>query len=326
MSIHHGWKGHGARLGSAPRFVPESMAAEGFMNMKRTLSYLGLATFLLTAGIGGAVAALSDATEQELEDLQMRLRNLEAEIEAVEGDQEVTPDIRQRVQDIRENVIYLKVKMKKHREEGGAGTGVDDAEIEELRDAIARLSSDLHNLHKDAVEGTVTVPVGVELRARLQKSLSTATSQVGDKFTATVVDPVVHRGYVAIPAGAVLEGIVELVDRAESRTDRKARMVLAFERLEVRGEYETIEATVVDASGDDLETGIGDEKTKIGVGAGIGTILGAVLGGKKGAGVGAVLGGAGAILATEGKDVELPRGTVLTVRLDQDVTVPVPET
>ena len=296
--------------------------------MKRKLRYLGLATCLLTAGIGKPVSAFSDATEQELEDLQMKLRNLEAEIEAVEVDQKVPPDIGQRVQDIRENVIYLKVKMKKHREEGGAGTGMDDAEIEELRDAIAQLSSDLHNLHKDAAEGTatVTVPVGVELRTRLQKSLSTATSRVGDKFTVTVVDPVVHRGYVAIPAGAVLEGIVELVDRSESRTDRKARMVLAFERLEIRGEYEAIEATVVDASGNDLETGIGDEKTKIGVGAGIGTILGAVLGGKKGAVVGAVLGGAGAILATGSEDIELPRGTVLTVRLDQDVTVPVPET
>jgi outer membrane lipoprotein SlyB len=53
----------------------------------------------------------------------------------------------------------------------------------------------------------------------------------------------------------------------------------------------------------------------------VGTILGAVLGGKKGAVVGAVLGGAGAILATEGQDVELPRGTVLRVRLDEELRV-----
>ena len=36
-----------------------------------------------------------------------------------------------------------------------------------------------------------------------------------------------------------------------------------------------------------------------------------------------ILGGSGAILATEGKDVELPRGTILNIMLDREVSLPV---
>jgi hypothetical protein len=72
-----------------------------------------------------------------------------------------------------------------------------------------------------------------------------------------------------------------------------------------------------------METGLGDEKAKMGMGAGIGAILGAVIGGKKGALAGVILGGSGAILATEGKDVELPRGTILRLMLDREVTLPI---
>jgi hypothetical protein len=62
--------------------------------------------------------------------------------------------------------------------------------------------------------------------------------------------------------------------------------------------------------------GIKGEKEKIGIGAGAGAILGAILGGVKGAVAGILIGGGGTMAATEGKDVELPAGTVLRVRLD----------
>jgi hypothetical protein len=102
-------------------------------------------------------------------------------------------------------------------------------------------------------------------------------------------------------------------------------MVLGVDQIEINDKAHSTKATVTGAS-EDLETGIGEEAGKIGVGAGVGTILGAVLGGKKGAVVGAVLGGTGVILATEGKDVELPAGTVLKLRLDRELTVSVPTT
>ncbi len=62
--------------------------------------------------------------------------------------------------------------------------------------------------------------------------------------------------------------------------------------------------------------GIRGEAGRIGAGAGVGAIIGGILGGLKGAVAGILIGGGGTIAATEGKDVDLPAGTVLRVRLD----------
>jgi hypothetical protein len=57
----------------------------------------------------------------------------------------------------------------------------------------------------------------------------------------------------------------------------------------------------------------------VGIGAGIGTVAGLIFGGPlKGLAVGALAGG-GYVLATKGKDVELPAQTGLVIRLDQPV-------
>jgi len=67
--------------------------------------------------------------------------------------------------------------------------------------------------------------------------------------------------------------------------------------------------------------GIKGEAGKIATGAGVGAILGGVLGGVKGAILGTVIGGGGITAATEGKQVELPQGSVLRVRLDSPVQI-----
>jgi hypothetical protein len=60
---------------------------------------------------------------------------------------------------------------------------------------------------------------------------------------------------------------------------------------------------------------------KIGAGAGVGAIIGGILGGLKGALAGILIGGGGVVAATEGQDVNLPAGTVLRIKLDSPVTV-----
>ena len=67
--------------------------------------------------------------------------------------------------------------------------------------------------------------------------------------------------------------------------------------------------------------GIKGDAAKIGVGAGVGAIIGGILGGAKGAIAGILIGGGGTIAATEGKDVDLPSGTVLRVRLDSGLNL-----
>jgi hypothetical protein len=65
--------------------------------------------------------------------------------------------------------------------------------------------------------------------------------------------------------------------------------------------------------------GIKGEIGRAGAGAGVGAIIGGILGGVKGAIAGVLIGGGGTIAATEGKEVELPQGSVLRVRIDSPV-------
>jgi hypothetical protein len=67
--------------------------------------------------------------------------------------------------------------------------------------------------------------------------------------------------------------------------------------------------------------GIKGEIAKIGAGAGVGAIIGGIIGGAKGALLGVLIGGGGTIAATEGKDVKLPAGTVLRVRMEQPLLI-----
>jgi hypothetical protein len=272
---------------------------------------------LLLAAVSSAAFAANDVSDGVLADLQADLSNLEAEAEAVDR---VPQDLSNRIAEIREEATYLRVKMKKHQESGKSGTGLSDDEVESLSEKISEARRDLRQLSGNRVSGSASLPVGTEMSLRLMTSLTSATAEPGDRVESTVIEPVTYLGQLVVPAGSTYEGRVELVDRAEGRTDRKARMAIAFERIVVDGRSYPVEATLTDASGD-LETGIGDEKEKVGIAAGIGTILGAVIGGTKGAVIGAVIGGAGVVLATHGEEVELPRGTVLTVRLDQELRV-----
>jgi hypothetical protein len=53
----------------------------------------------------------------------------------------------------------------------------------------------------------------------------------------------------------------------------------------------------------------------------VGAVVGGLLGGVKGAVLGAVIGAGGAIAATEGKDIHLPAGSIIRIRVDQAVDV-----
>jgi hypothetical protein len=53
----------------------------------------------------------------------------------------------------------------------------------------------------------------------------------------------------------------------------------------------------------------------------VGAIVGGIIGGVKGALAGILIGAGGTIAATEGKDVEIPAGTVLRIRLEEPAWV-----
>jgi len=142
-------------------------------------------------------------------------------------------------------------------------------------------------------------------------------SQIEDRFEATTLVDLSEGNRVIVPAGSTLRGVVSGVNKA-GRLDRKGSLTVGFDRLTIDHQTYPIRSTVTQA----LESeGIRGEAQKIGIGAGAGAILGAILGGAKGALAGILIGGGGTIAATEGKDVELPTGTVLRVRLDEPLMI-----
>lgn len=161
------------------------------------------------------------------------------------------------------------------------------------------------------------IPVGQEIDVRLQTQLDSGTAEVEDRFEATTVVDVMQDDRVLIPAGSTVRGVVREVDRA-TRTDRTGELRLAFDEIVVRGDSYPIRANATQAFESE---GLRGEAGRIGAGAGVGAIIGGILGGVRGALAGILVGAGGTIVATEGKDVQLPAGTILRIRLDQPLTI-----
>jgi hypothetical protein len=167
----------------------------------------------------------------------------------------------------------------------------------------------------NAQEGVI--PSGQEIDVRLGTTLSSKTAKVEQRFEATTVADVTQNGRVLIPAGSRVRGVVSAVDPAD-RLHRAGSLTLSFDEIEVRGRANPLraQATNVFESG-----GIREEGGTAGIGAGAGAIVGGILGGVKGAILGAVIGAGGAIAATEGKDIDLPAGSIIRIRLDSPLTM-----
>lgn len=185
----------------------------------------------------------------------------------------------------------------------------------------------------------IQIPAGITIRATLDTPLSTKTSQVGDRFTATVAEPVRdNRGQVAIPVGTKINGQVSNSEqgKAVAILRGKGRLDLRFIDMTLpSGQSAPLVASLRSVTGTsgntqtaDSEGGIqsgtsGKTAAKdVGIGAGIGTVAGLIFGSAlKGLAIGAIAGG-GYVLATKGKDVDLPANTGLLLVLDQPLTVP----
>jgi hypothetical protein len=164
------------------------------------------------------------------------------------------------------------------------------------------------------VSGSTTgvIPVGQELDVRLQTGLSSAAAKVEDRFETTTIVDLMQDGKVLIPAGSTVRGQVTSVSPA-GKIDRSGRLTVAFDRLTIRGRNHEIRAMATQA----FESGgIREEGGTVGAGGVAGAIVGGIIGGVRGALIGAAIGAGGVIAATEGKDVELPPGTVFRLRFD----------
>lgn len=156
------------------------------------------------------------------------------------------------------------------------------------------------------------VPVGQLMDVRLQTTLSSATATREQRFEATTAVDLMQGDRVLIPAGSTVRGIVSSADKA-GNIDRTGRLTLAFDQIVVNGREYPLRAMATEVF---ESRGILDEGKTVGTAGAVGAIVGGILGGVKGALIGAAVGTGGVIAATEGKDIELPQGTIVRIRLD----------
>jgi len=173
-----------------------------------------------------------------------------------------------------------------------------------------------------AAPTTVSVPVGSDLKIRLNDTLSSKTARVGDQFSATVVDPVKY-------SEAKVTGHVASIFKS-GKVNGKTTMNLAFNSISttdgLSGKLHAYVSRVYgqDSGKADNEGGIeSGSRTKQavkrgGIGAAAGAIIGGIAGGGKGAAIGLIIGGAGGAgsLAVQGsKELKLESGTELLIHV-----------
>lgn len=167
---------------------------------------------------------------------------------------------------------------------------------------------------------TVTIPAGTTLNLALTSSVSSRSSGVEDPITARLRRAIVVNGVRVVPAGTTVSGHVIEATRA-GRVKGRARVGVRFTTLRAGDGQHTIRTAAIMREARATKA---KDAQKIGIGAGAGAVVGAIAGGTKGAAVGSAVGaagGTGVVLATRGREVAIPAGTVVTTRLMAPLTV-----
>lgn len=168
------------------------------------------------------------------------------------------------------------------------------------------------------------VGAGTEMHAALDTPLSSKTAKPGDRFTATLSDPVrANNGAVVIPAGARVEGEVAESDDEKTLAALKDKPKLSLRFRDVvlpTGQTVPLTATLVsvhDTSSKSPRKSVTEEgKDSSTIGAASARSLGGPI---KGLAIGTLSGG-GYVVATNGKDVRLPAQAVMLIRVDQPLS------
>jgi len=148
----------------------------------------------------------------------------------------------------------------------------------------------------------LVVPANTAIYVRLQQSISSATAQPGQNFSAELDEPLVVEGLTLAPKGAPVTGKI-VAARESGHLNNSGYLRITLSSITLNGKTVPLQTNSVFVSG-------GSYKKRnlafIGGGAGGGALLGALIGGGKGAAIGSTVGAAGgttAAYATGKKEV-----------------------
>jgi hypothetical protein len=166
------------------------------------------------------------------------------------------------------------------------------------------------------------IPVGTEMKIRLNSTIDTKESKDGDKFSAVVLTPSKY-------ADATISGHISKIDKSGKLKGRTS-LVLSFDTISFsNGTSRSMAAQVVRVYGEDSAKKVDEEGTvqsgsktsttvkRTGGGAAAGAVIGAIAGGGKGAAIGAAIGaaaGAGSTYIQGSNKIKLEPGTEILIK------------
>jgi len=167
----------------------------------------------------------------------------------------------------------------------------------------------------------VTIPAGTRISVRTIDAVDSTLNQVGDRFQASLEEPLSVGGSEIVSRDAGVYG--RLAESKESGTFAgRSQLRLELTALVVNGQTVPIVTGDYELTG--KSRGASTAKRTVG-GAAVGSIIGALAGGGQGAAIGAGVGagvGAGSEIITKGDQVKVPSETLIEFTLQQDVSIP----
>jgi|SRR5579862_7913173 len=166
----------------------------------------------------------------------------------------------------------------------------------------------------------VIVKPGTEFVVTAEQSVSSKTNNPGDRFDASLAEPVVVGDHVIIPKGARATGTV-LDAKSAGRFKGNAELTVALSSVTVKGREYRVKTTEVTQSG----KGRG-KRTAVGAGGGavVGGLIGALAGHGKGAAIGAAAGagaGTAGTAMTGERDITINSESKLSFKLENALEI-----
>ena len=170
--------------------------------------------------------------------------------------------------------------------------------------------------------GPVTIPAGTLLQVRTSEPVDSKRAKDGEPVQFTVIQDVVAGGYLAIPRGATVHGVVtEVKNEGSGHLAGSSVLALALTSLDLGGQSYPLDTDQFKVKGPNKA---GQTASNAVGGALIGAIIGCAVGRGPGCAIGAGVGAAGgtaASAASGGPRVWIPAEALVTFHINAPLTV-----
>ncbi len=190
--------------------------------------------------------------------------------------------------------------------------------------AAGTRASDRATGHDANAVREITLPAGTHLPVVLETTVGSDISKVEEPVEARLARAIDVHGTIVLPEGSRVTGVVTDATRS-GRVEGRAHVAVRFDTIVPAGESDKYRIDTSAVGGTAASTKKKDA-LEIGGGAAGGALIGALVGGGKGALIGSAAGGGAGtavVLSTRGKEIHLPRGAAMTLKLEKPLTVKV---